>query len=170
MPKSDLHINSESRFFQWLRGKDLNLRPSGYEPDELPYCSTPRYVAISRIFCFSHLLQLLVHVAVSRVAFQLLMLHFLSTYLLFAWRRMNWCRRPESNRYDRFGPQDFKSCASASSATPARFVHLSDFISIIYIKMHVNFFKTALTSCIRRCLFWIRSPFSGHEFSLRCPS
>ncbi len=26
---------------QW-RGEDLNLRPSGYEPDELPDCSTPR--------------------------------------------------------------------------------------------------------------------------------
>ncbi len=26
----------------WWRGKDLNLRPSGYEPDELPDCSTPR--------------------------------------------------------------------------------------------------------------------------------
>ena len=28
----------------WLRGTDLNRRPSGYEPDELPGCSTPRYI------------------------------------------------------------------------------------------------------------------------------
>ena len=27
----------------WLRGLDLNQGPSGYEPDELPDCSTPRY-------------------------------------------------------------------------------------------------------------------------------
>src|SRR6187551_1811940 len=27
----------------WLRGLDLNQRPSGYEPDELPDCSTPRH-------------------------------------------------------------------------------------------------------------------------------
>ena len=28
----------------WLRGRDLNPRPSGYEPDELPGCSTPRFI------------------------------------------------------------------------------------------------------------------------------
>ena len=33
------------RRLPWLRGLDLNQRPSGYEPDELPGCSTPRQVA-----------------------------------------------------------------------------------------------------------------------------
>ena len=31
-------------YFSSWRGQDLNLRPSGYEPDELPDCSTPRCV------------------------------------------------------------------------------------------------------------------------------
>ena len=30
-------------FGRWLRGLDLNQRPSGYEPDELPDCSIPRH-------------------------------------------------------------------------------------------------------------------------------
>src|SRR5436189_5786151 len=32
----------------WLRGLDLNQRPSGYEPDELPGCSTPRVYYVDR--------------------------------------------------------------------------------------------------------------------------
>jgi hypothetical protein len=30
-------------FGMWLRGVDLNHRPLGYEPNELPDCSTPRF-------------------------------------------------------------------------------------------------------------------------------
>ena len=34
------------RELSWLRGLDLNQRPSGYEPDELPGCSTPRRLCV----------------------------------------------------------------------------------------------------------------------------
>ena len=36
------------------------------------------------------------------------------------------CREPESNRYGSHLPQDFKSCASASSATPAYLIGAED--------------------------------------------
>gem|GEM_PF-4846061 len=34
---------------KWLRGVDLNHRPLGYEPNELPDCSTPRIDHNNRI-------------------------------------------------------------------------------------------------------------------------
>jgi hypothetical protein len=45
----------------WLRGRDLNPRPSGYEPDELPGCSTPRlnYLDVPRIIKFKKQLALI---------------------------------------------------------------------------------------------------------------
>jgi hypothetical protein len=38
--KENLRVSDDSD--RWLRGRDLNPRPLGYEPNELPGCSTPR--------------------------------------------------------------------------------------------------------------------------------
>ena len=58
----------------WLRGRDLNSRPSGYEPDELPGCSTPRHnyadlivgIKFKKRFSMRYLLSTGVAVPVSR--------------------------------------------------------------------------------------------------------
>src|SRR5699024_12338388 len=45
-----------------------------------------------------------------------------SIQLSYGRKKNIWCREPESNRYGNYLPQDFKSCASANSATPANMV------------------------------------------------
>jgi hypothetical protein len=43
-PRSAKLSYAPSKAFKgWLRGRDLNPRPLGYEPNELPDCSTPRH-------------------------------------------------------------------------------------------------------------------------------
>lgn len=37
--------NHVTELDNWLRGQDSNLRPSDYEPDELPDRSTPQYLS-----------------------------------------------------------------------------------------------------------------------------
>ena len=99
-------------------------RPPGYEPDELPSCSTPRYWFVS--------------VTV-------------------------WCRWPGSNRYDTLVSRDFKSRASAYSATPANSLpRIIPSVSIVYYNtscfscqaffcFSLNFFIFAFISILYRC-------------------
>ncbi len=102
----------------WLRGEDLNLWPLGYEPNELPNCSTPRYNYINKNGGGKGI----------------------RTPAPLAWppgfqdRSLQpdlgipprWCLRPDLNRHEGWFSQDFKSCASTNSATQARWWPVGD--------------------------------------------
>ena len=106
-------------------------RPPGYEPDELPSCSTPRYEILGTL----------------------------------------WCRWPGSNRYDTFVSRDFKSRASACSATPANprafcFLAVSICHYIIshllcqpFLAKYYLFINTLLQLCIKCDIMYLCPPF-----------
>jgi hypothetical protein len=48
---TDLYCMLLKRKELWLRGVDLNHRPLGYEPNELPGCSTPHFENNRRRLC-----------------------------------------------------------------------------------------------------------------------
>ena len=45
LKKKVAYLLQISDFF-WVQGRDSNPRPPGYEPDELPNCSTLRYLIV----------------------------------------------------------------------------------------------------------------------------
>ena len=44
-------LGQNTKEFFWVQGPDLNQRPPGYEPDELPDCSTLRYLVLAQLKC-----------------------------------------------------------------------------------------------------------------------
>ena len=48
-PRARMGASSHRGAAKWLRGVDLNHRPLGYEPNELPDCSTPHFDDSNRL-------------------------------------------------------------------------------------------------------------------------
>src|SRR5690349_6321090 len=105
---------------EW-RGQDLNLRPPGYEPGELPGCSTPRrgrdcstVVTIVSMTCTIYVALIAGFLAVAGAT------AFLVVRLLQAWRALKRLRRHLGKELDRLvtlTEQTAESAARASDQT-----------------------------------------------------
>jgi hypothetical protein len=84
-----LILNYGDFYLKWLRGPDSNQRPSGYEPDELPDCSTPRHQIVRSLSWLLFKLQ-----------------RFLRFFL-------KWLRGPDSNqRPSGYEPDELPDCST----------------------------------------------------------
>ena len=103
-------LPAELRPQRWSGRQDSNLRPLGPKPSALPSWATSRIMKYgapeqeSNPLTFWSVVRRSIQLSYGRNNDKIV---------------LNWCRGPESNRYGSHLPQDFKSCASASSATPA---------------------------------------------------
>ena len=98
--------------------QDSNLRPLGPKPSALPSWATSRKTYAPK---GSRTPNLLIR---SQTLYPVELWVLFSIFLHLPSSESVLCRGPESNRYGDHSPQDFKSCASASSATPAFVVWL----------------------------------------------
>ena len=103
--RRDNHYTTEP----WLREMDLNQRPLGYEPSELPSCSIPRYKILMAEEKGFEPLRRSHDLPVFKTG------PFNQTWVFL----QRWCLRSDLNRHEGWISQDFKSCASTYSATQA---------------------------------------------------
>ena len=105
----------------WLRGPDLNRRPSGYEPDELPDCSTPRQSWGGSIRPIPDRVNVTFHLQESPQQRALL---------------TNWYREGDSNPYTLWA-QPPQGCVSTNSTTSA-ILRLKPFLLLLLSWRHVS--------------------------------
>ena len=110
----------------WLRELDLNQRPLGYEPNELPSCSIPRY-------CVTNFKWRRKRDSNPRAVADLTVFKTAPFNQAWVFLQQLWCLRPDLNRHGIWLPQDFKSCASTNFATQAHNLIIKTKLLIKYI-------------------------------------
>ena len=92
----------------WLREADLNHRPSGYEPDELPGCSIPRYIKTALRLILPPSLECLFSIAPGCHSVNTFLKSFKKNMALLFCRRVTFLRLPRRAGVVLFNPASFR--------------------------------------------------------------